>query len=105
MKRLVFAYLIGWATCVITIFIANRPNLNHFSFLYFGLLGLSSGAADLRTQRMSPAHLVFAVALISMLFILAEALRSRGSWLRWLGYGLWALLAAAALFWFTPPNI
>ncbi len=105
MKRLVFAYLIGLAACFISISIANRPHVGHFNHLFWALLGISSAAADVGRQRVAPIHLALAAALLSLLFVLAEAFRSRDSWLRWLGYGLWALLAVASLFWFTPPNI
>jgi hypothetical protein len=105
MKRLVFAYLIGLAACFISIAVVNRPNVKHVSFLYAAMLGVSSTAADLGHHRVGPTHLALAAALVSLLFVLAEGLRARGSWVRWTGYGLWALLAVASLFWFTPPNI
>jgi hypothetical protein len=106
MKRLVFAYLIGLAACFVTMSIVNRPSVRHFNMLYWALLGTSSTVADAaQHQRVAPMDLALAAALLSLLFVLAEGLRSRDSWLRWLGYGLWALLAAASLFWSTPPNI
>jgi hypothetical protein len=105
-KRLVFAYLIGLAACFVSMSIANRPNANHWSILYAALLGMSSTVADAaQHQRVAPTDWALAAALLSLLFVLVEGLRSRNSWLRWLGYGLWAVLAAASLFWFTPPNI
>lgn len=105
MKRFVFAYLIGLAACFISVSIANRPNARHVNFLFGALLGISSTVANVGHQRMAPTQMALAAALLSLLFILAEALRARDSWPRWLGYGLWALLAVASLFWFTPPNI
>jgi hypothetical protein len=67
---------------------------------------MSSTVADAAYhQGVAPTDLAIAAALLSLLFVLAEGLRSRDSWLRWLGYGLWALLAVSSLFWFTPPNI
>ena len=104
MKRSIFAYLIGLAACFISIAVANHP-INRISFLYAALLGLSSTAADVGHQRMAPAHLALAAALLSLLFVLAEALRGRQSWLRWPGYGLWLLLVIASVFWFSSPNI
>jgi hypothetical protein len=105
MKRLIFAYLIGLAACFISVAVVNRPTAKHVSFLYAALLGISSTAADVGNQRAAASHLALAAALVSLLFVLAEALRSRGSWLRWTGYGLWVLLAFASLFWFSPPSI
>ena len=46
-----------------------------------------------------------AAVLLSVVFVMAEALRTRNSWLRWLGYGLWAVLAIASILWFKPPAI
>jgi hypothetical protein len=105
LKRLSFAYLGGLAACFISLSIVNRPNAKHINLLYSALLGLSSTAADIGHQRVGPIHVALAAALLSLLFILAEALRSRDSWLRWTGYGLWALLAVASFWWFTPPYI
>ena len=34
-----------------------------------------------------------------------EVLRLLTSWLRWVGYGLWAVLVIASLLWFKPPAI
>jgi len=105
MKRLVFAYLIGLAACFISVCIANRPTAGHVNFLFAALLGISSTVANVGHQHVAPTQMALAAALLSLVFILAEALRSRDTWPRWLGWGLWALLAVASLFWFRPPNI
>jgi Na+(H+)/acetate symporter ActP len=104
MKRLVFAYLIGLAACLISVWVANRPNAGHVNFLFAALLGISSTVANVGHQHAA-SQMTLAAAVLSLLFILAEALRSRDTWTRWLGWGLWALLAVASLFWFRPPNI
>lgn len=103
MKRLVYAYLVGLAACVISV--AYRPQVGRWNLLFAAVLGISSRVADAAGSRMVPGYMALAIALLSLLFVLAEALRSRGSWLRWAGYGLCALLAVALLWWFAPPNI
>jgi hypothetical protein len=105
MKRLVYAYLVGLAACVISVSLGYRPDVGRWNLLFAAVLGISSRAADAAGRRMAPAYMAVAVALLSSLFALAEALRSRHSWLRWLGYGLWLLLAVASFVWVAPPNI
>ena len=104
--RFIFAYLIGLAACFISLSVANRPHGGHWNLLFAASLGISSMLAGaLGQQAMSVVSIVPAVALLSLVFLAAEVLRSRGSWLRWIGYGLWVLLAVATLCWFLPPNI
>jgi hypothetical protein len=104
MKRLVYAYSIGLATCFISVSIANYRPSGRVSILPGVLLGISSRVVN-ATGRRTPAYMALAAALVSSLFVLADALRSRDSWLRWLGYGLWGLIAFASIIWITPPNI
>lgn len=103
MKRLVYAYLIGVAACLASVWLAYRPGVGRWNLLFAGVLGISSRVSAGRPT--APAYIGLAVALLSLLFVLAEALRSRGSWVRWLGYGVWVLLVVASLLWFPPPNI
>jgi hypothetical protein len=105
MKRFVYTYLIGLAACVISISTAYRPKVGRWNLLFAAVLGISSRMADAAGRRMVPAYMALVIALLSSLFVLAEALRSRDSWLRWLGYGLWVLLAVATFVWVAPPNI
>jgi len=105
MKRLVLAYLIGLTTCFVSVSIANRPTSTHVNLLFGALLGISSSVADAGHQRMGLAHAVLAAFALSLLFVLAETLRSRSSWIRWMGYGLWLVLIVAGLFWFKSPAI
>lgn len=103
--RLVYAYLIGLAACSISFSVANRPHGGHWNTLFAALLGMSTTVANAFGQRSMTGPTVFAAALLSLVFVLAEAVRSRGSWLRWAGYALWVLLAIATFWWFAPPNI
>jgi hypothetical protein len=105
MKRLSFTFLAGLLICAITVGIANRINGRYVSALYAALLGISSTTGDLGNQRAGIVHMALAAVLISAMFVVAEALRLRSSWLRWLGYGLWAVLAIASILWFKPPAI
>ncbi len=57
MKRLVYAYLIGLAACVISILVAYRPQAGRWNFLFVAVLGISSrltGAAG-RPSDLPPA--------------------------------------------------
>jgi hypothetical protein len=104
--RFVFAYLIGLAACFISVSIAHWPHGSRWNLLFAASLGISSTVAGvLGRQAMSAVSIVPAVAVLSLVFLAAELRRSRGSWLRWIGYGVWALLAVALLWWFPPPNI
>jgi len=103
--RLLYAYLIGLAACFISFSVANRPHGGHWNTLFAALLGMSATVANAFGQRSMTIPTVFAAAVLSLVFVLAEALRSRGSWLRWAGYALWLLLAVATFWWFAPPNI
>jgi hypothetical protein len=102
LKRLAYAYIIGFAACAISISLANRHDGRHFSLLFALLLGISSSMPG---KGLVPVHMLLAAALLPSVFVLAEILRSKASWIRWLGYGAWILLAAASLLWFPPPNI
>jgi len=104
-KRLSFAFLAGLLVCALTMEIARRTNGRYMSTLYAALLGISATIGDVAHQRAGIIQWVLAAVLISTLFAVAEALRSRASWLRWLGYVLWAILAIASLLWFKPPTI
>jgi predicted ferric reductase len=104
-KRLIYAYLIGLAACFISFSVANRPHGGHWNTLVAALLGMSATIANAFGQRSMTVPTVFAAAVLSLVFVLAEALRSRSSWLRWAGYALWVLLAVATFWWFAPPNI
>jgi len=105
MKRLAYAYAIGLTTCLVSVLLANRHQGGRFTLLFAALLGISSGVAQFVGSRMVDVSMTVASALLSALFVFAEALRSRSCWLRWLGYGLWALLALASLVSFSPPKI
>lgn len=105
MKRLVYAYVIGLAACLVSIWVAYRPQVGRWNLLFAAVLGISSRLSGSVGHRLAPASMALAVALLSLLFVLAEALRSRDSWVRWVGYGLWVVLAVALLGWFAPPNI
>ena len=105
MMRLVYAYLIGLAACFISFSVANRPHGGHWNTLFAALLGISATVANAFGQRGMTIPTVLAAAVLSLVFVAAEALRSRGSWLRWTGYALWVLLAVATFWWFAPPNI
>lgn len=105
MKRLFFTFLAGLLICAVTLAIANRINGRYVSALYAALLGISSTTGDLANQRAGIVHMSLAAVLLSVVFVVAEALRTRSSWLRWLGYGLWAVLAIASIVWFKPPAI
>ena len=104
-SRLIYAYLIGLAACFISFSIAHRPNAGHCNTLFAALLGISSAIADAFGQRSLVIPTVFAAAVLALVFVIAEILRSRRSWLRWAAYGLWVLLAVATFWWFVPPNI
>lgn len=95
MKRLVYAHLIGLAACVVSIWVAYRPQVGRRNLLFAAVLGISSRLSDAAGHRLAPVSMALAIALLSLLFVLAEALRSRGSWVRWLGYGLCVVLAVA----------
>ena len=103
--RLVYAYLIGLAACFISSSVASRPNWGHWNTLFAALLGMSATVANALGQRSMTVPTVFAAVVLSLVFVLAEALRARSSWLRWMGYALWVLLAVATFWWFVPPNI
>jgi hypothetical protein len=103
--RLVYAYAVGLAACFVSFSVANRPHGAHWNILFAALLGMSSTLANAFSERSMTVPTVFAAALLSLIFVLAEALRSRGSWLRWAGYAFWVLLAVATFWWFAPPNI
>jgi len=105
MKRLAFSFLAGLLICAVTIGITNRINGRYVSALYAALLGISSTTGDVANQRAGILHMALAAVLLSAVFVVAEALRTRNSWLRWLGYGLWAVLAIASILWFKPPAI
>lgn len=105
MKRFVYAYLIGLAVCLGSVWLAYRPQVGRWNFLFAAILGISSRVADAVGRQWLPLATAFTVALLPSLFMLAEALRSRGSRVRWVGHGLWVLLAVASLWWFPPPNI
>lgn len=105
MKRLVYAYLIGLAACFVSISIAYRPQGSYWNILFAALLGISGTAADIFGQQSMTVPMVLAAAVLSLIFVAAEVLRSRGTWLRWVGYGLWVVLAIASFVWFAPPNI
>ena len=103
--RLVYAYLIGLAACFISFSVANRPSGGHWNTLFAALLGMSVTVANAFGKQSTTVPTVFAAAALSLVFVLAEALRARSSWLRWMGYALWVLLAVATCWWFAPPNI
>jgi hypothetical protein len=105
MKRLSFIFLGGLLICAVTVGIVDKTNGRYVSALYAALLGISSTIGDLANQRAGIVHMGFAAVLISAMFVVAEAFRLRRSWLRWLGYGLWAVLAIASILWFKPPAI
>jgi Ca2+/Na+ antiporter len=104
-RRLIYAYLIGLAACFISFSVAHRPHGDHWNTLFAALLGMSATVADLFGQRSLAIPTIFAAAVLALVFVLAEALRARRSWIRWVGYGLWILLAVATFWWFAPPNI
>ena len=105
MKRLFYAYLIGLLTCFLTIAIVSRMGARYVSVLYMALLGLSSTAGDIVHQHVGFGYQILAAGLLSCFFLLAEFFRTRDSWLRWFGFGLWLLLIVASLWWFLPPPI
>jgi fucose 4-O-acetylase-like acetyltransferase len=105
MKRLFFTFLAGLLICAVTIGIADRINGRYWSVLYAALLGISSTMGDLAHLRAGTVPMALAGVLLSAVFVVAEVLRSRNSWLRWVGYGFWAVLAIATLLWFKPPVI
>ena len=105
MKRLFFTFLAGLLTCTVTVGVANWINGKYVSALYAALLGISSTTADAARQHAGAVHMILAAVLLSAVFVLAEVLRLRTSWLRWVGYGLWAVLVIASLLWFKPPAI
>jgi hypothetical protein len=106
MKRLFFTFLAGLLTCALTISIANLLGGKYWSSLYAALLGISSTTADMAHQRAAGiGAMALAASLVSVFFVLAEALRSRNSWLRWVGYLLWAMIALASLWWSRSPAI
>ena len=105
MKRLLFAFFGGLLTCAVTAGVVSRISGKYVSALYAALLGISSTTGDAAHQHVGIVHMALAAVLLSAVFVVAEALRSRNSWLRWLGYGLWAVLAIASLLWFKPPAI
>lgn len=116
MRRFLYAYLIGLATCTASALI-SLPN-DHYSYgrpinplsiglglisrLVSGTLGLG-WSPDESGGLLSHLPLVFAVLFLALLFVWAEALRTRKDWARWFGYALWALLAFASLYWLRPP--
>lgn len=104
-RRLVCAYLIGVAACSISIWAANRPQGGHWNILFEALLGMAASVADVFHKSSVNGFFVPAAAVLPLVFVLAEALRSRSSWLRWSGYAVWILLAVATFWWFLPPNI
>jgi len=105
MKRLSFTFLAGLLVCAVTVGIANRINGRYVSALYAALLGISSTTGDVAHQRAGIVQMGLAAVLLSAVFVVAEVLRSRNSWLHWVGYGLWTVLAIAVLLWFKPPVI
>jgi hypothetical protein len=76
--RLLYAYLIGLAACFVSFSVANRPHGGHWNTLFAALLGVSATVANASGQRGMTVPIVFAAALLSLVFVLAEALRSRG---------------------------
>lgn len=105
MKRLAYAYLVGLAACFISFSVAHRPHAGYWNTLFAALLGISATVAKAFGQQTLTIPTAFAAAVVALVFVLAEALRARRSWLRWVGYGLWGLLAVATLWWFKPPSI
>lgn len=105
MKRLAYAYLIGLGACFTSLSIANRPQVGRWNNLAAAMLGLSASVADSFGLRNLIFPTVVAAAVLSLIFVMAEAFRSREGWLRWAGYALWGLLALSTLWWFRPPPI
>jgi len=104
LKHLVYAYLIGMAASLLSASIANHAA--HWNTLFAAILGIASAISGAFSQAsLGPASVVMAAALVSVVFLIAEALRSTDSWLRWMGYAIWFLLAVASFVWFVPPNI
>jgi hypothetical protein len=89
--------------CAATVEIANRISGRYVSVLYAVLLGISSTPGDVAHQRAGILGMGLAAVIVSAVFVVAESLRSRDSWLRWLGYGMWVVLVVAAFLWFRPP--
>jgi len=46
MKRFVYAYLIGLTACLISVWLAYRPQVGRWNFLFTAVLGISSRVAD-----------------------------------------------------------
>jgi len=92
-------------TCSVSVGVAHQINGRYVSALYAVLLGLSATAGDLSHQPTGAFEMSLAVLLVSTVFVLAESLRLRRSWLRGVGYGMWVGIAAASLLWFKPPAI